>query len=206
MPEVWKITRVETSNYFERAFRKLPKDLQQKVVERIAIFKQNPIDPKLKTHKLIGKLTGDWSFSVDYHNRIRFRILSKGVVLLIDVGSHDIYKKRWLWITNAKNQNGASVVRCVPITDGWAMPRDEPILASLSLISKISAIIDKKFADETLTKMADYRNRMIHFYLELTNQEIYAIIRDKLGDFEIFARAIVKLLEKPKKFNLDVSE
>lgn len=94
MLETWKITKIETSSYFERAFRKLPKDLQQKVVERIAIFKQNPIDPKLNTHKLTGKLAGDWAFSVDYHNRIRFRAVDKGVAQLIDVGSHDIYRKR----------------------------------------------------------------------------------------------------------------
>lgn len=67
-------------------------------------------------------------------------------------------------------------------------------------------IIEKKFANETLTKMAGYRNRMIHFYLELTTQELYDIIRHKLGDFEIFARAIVELLENPEKFDLTVSE
>ncbi|MFY9484527.1 MAG: hypothetical protein WAP74_02800 [Patescibacteria group bacterium] len=79
MPNSWQLTRVESS-------------LQKKTVERVAMFRDNPFDIRLKTHKLTGKLKGDWAFSVDYHNRVRFRILDQTIALLIDVGSHDIYK------------------------------------------------------------------------------------------------------------------
>lgn len=61
-------------------------------MERIALFRTNPRDSRLDTHKLKGRLAGDWSFSVDHRNRVRFRIMKGGVALLIDVGSHDIYK------------------------------------------------------------------------------------------------------------------
>lgn len=93
MDESWQIKKIETSSHFERAFRRLPAILQKKVFQRVAIFKNNPFDPRLDTHKLKGKLSTDWSFSVDYHNRVRFRFVGEATILLIDVGSHDIYKR-----------------------------------------------------------------------------------------------------------------
>lgn len=65
-------------------------------------------------------------------------------------------------------------------------------------------IIDKKFADTRLVEMAKYRNRLVHFYAEITEKEIYDILRNNLGDFDIFLKAIKNLLINPKKFNLSV--
>ena len=43
----------------------------------------------LRTHKLSGKLAGQWAFSVDDDCRIVFEFVGEDQVLLIDVGSHD---------------------------------------------------------------------------------------------------------------------
>lgn len=58
-------------------------------------------------------------------------------------------------------------------------------------------IIPMDFAKGKLYKMAGYRNRLLsHFYFEVTSEEMYKIIQNDLGDFQIFLKAIKKLLEK----------
>jgi uncharacterized protein YutE (UPF0331/DUF86 family) len=66
-------------------------------------------------------------------------------------------------------------------------------------------IVPVEFAKQTLVKMAGYRNRMIHFYSEVTKDEMYAIIRDRLNDFDTFSEYIKALLSSPKKFGLSMS-
>lgn len=55
-------------------------------------------------------------------------------------------------------------------------------------------IVPMKFAENQLHKMAGYRNRLTHFYFEVTPKEMYGIIQKNLGDFEIFMKCIKKLL------------
>jgi len=52
------------------------------------------------------------------------------------------------------------------------------------------------FAEQKLEKMGRYRNRLTHFYLEITAKEMYEIIQNDLGDFETFLKHIKKLLKK----------
>jgi uncharacterized protein YutE (UPF0331/DUF86 family) len=66
-------------------------------------------------------------------------------------------------------------------------------------------IIPNNFASNQLTKMAGYRNRMVHFYGEITEQELYNIIQEELEDFYTFCAFVNKILKDPSKFNL-VSE
>lgn len=65
-------------------------------------------------------------------------------------------------------------------------------------------IVPKDFADTTLTKMGGYRNRLTHFYAEVTPGEIFQIIQENLGDFEIFSQHIKEVLKNPQKFNVTV--
>ena len=67
-------------------------------------------------------------------------------------------------------------------------------------------IVEEKFADETLVKMAGYRNRLVHEYDEITSQEMYEIITTKLADFEIFAKAVVRLVDKPEAFGFTAAK
>ena len=57
-------------------------------------------------------------------------------------------------------------------------------------------IVSKSFARNKLYKMGGYRNRLTHFYFEVTPQELYKIIQDDLGDFKSFLKDIKKLLNK----------
>ncbi len=58
---------------------------------------------------------------------------------------------------------------------------------------------------ERLYLMAGYRNRLVHFYGEITDQELYDIIRGHLKDFEDFIKALVRFL-KNYQSSREVSE
>ena len=49
---------------------------------------------------------------------------------------------------------------------------------------------------ENLTLMAGYRNRLVHFYDEVSEAELYQIIQKNLGDIGEFVRQIAIFLEK----------
>ncbi len=51
------------------------------------------------------------------------------------------------------------------------------------------------FAKGNFCKMAGYRNRLTHFYLQVSPKEIYQIIKDNLEDFEVFMKHIKRLLK-----------
>lgn len=46
-----------------------------------------------------------------------------------------------------------------------------------------------------LVEMAGYRNRLVHFYHKVTEQELYRIIRERLGDIEKFVEEIKDFLK-----------
>jgi len=50
-------------------------------------------------------------------------------------------------------------------------------------------IISRELSD-TLYVMAGYRNRMVHFYREITPEELYSIAINNLKDFETFTKEI----------------
>ena len=55
-------------------------------------------------------------------------------------------------------------------------------------------LVPMDFAENTLTKMAGYRNRLTHFYFEVTPREMHKIIKNNIGDFKIFLKYIKRLL------------
>ncbi|MBI4125472.1 MAG: DUF86 domain-containing protein [Deltaproteobacteria bacterium] len=65
-------------------------------------------------------------------------------------------------------------------------------------------IVDREFAEKKLVLMGRYRNRLAHFYAEITAEEIYEILQDHLGDFETFLGAVKALLKDPGQHNLTV--
>jgi uncharacterized protein YutE (UPF0331/DUF86 family) len=56
-------------------------------------------------------------------------------------------------------------------------------------------IIQQKYA-ERLRLMAGYRNRLVHFYHEVTDKELFSIIKNNLSDIEEFVREIKAFIEK----------
>lgn len=54
--------------------------------------------------------------------------------------------------------------------------------------------------EPTFRKMAKYRNRMVHFYDEVTQEELHRILSEHLGDFEDLLGAINQWLDQhPEK-------
>jgi len=87
--------RIEYSEKLLKSLKRLPNKLIEKAYEKEKIFKENPLYPLLRTHKLHGKDKDCWAFWIDYKYRIKFRIkfifLSDDEVLFLDIGPHNIY-------------------------------------------------------------------------------------------------------------------
>lgn len=77
---------------FKKKAKKYPKDKQEKIDKKLWIFFTDPYNPILKTHKLTGKLSGYWAFSIEYNLRIMFGFVDGKTVELLDIGTHSIYK------------------------------------------------------------------------------------------------------------------
>lgn len=80
---------------FHRDFAKHIQHFRNKrstIDKAINTFSFDPLDRRLKTHKLTGKLQNYWSFSIDYHLRILFKFIDNHSVLFIDIGTHEIYR------------------------------------------------------------------------------------------------------------------
>lgn len=77
---------------FIRAYKKKIKNnliLKNKFAEKLDIFKNNPYDTRLRTHKLTGDLKELYSFSIDYDHRVIFSFYEHNKVIFEDIGSHD---------------------------------------------------------------------------------------------------------------------
>ncbi|MDP3764390.1 MAG: type II toxin-antitoxin system mRNA interferase toxin, RelE/StbE family [bacterium] len=87
-----KEVSVNYSKRFLRQLGRLPKHLVDQAQEKENIFKANPFDSRLNTHKLHGKDKNSWSFSITHKYRIKFIFLNDSTVLFLEVGTHDIYQ------------------------------------------------------------------------------------------------------------------
>ncbi|MBI4993663.1 type II toxin-antitoxin system mRNA interferase toxin, RelE/StbE family [Candidatus Wolfebacteria bacterium] len=83
---------INLSSRFKKSFRKIHPRIQNKAIDKISIFKINPFNLNLNTHKLHGEKKEEWAFSVDYFYRISFIFIEDKKVIFTDIGTHDIYK------------------------------------------------------------------------------------------------------------------
>ena len=86
------MTEVSFSTSFRKAFKRKVRNnslLENRFWERVAIFKDNPFDPILRTHKLSGSMRDWWSFSVEYDVRVVFSFVEPSRALFVDIGTHD---------------------------------------------------------------------------------------------------------------------
>ena len=77
---------------FGRMYKKLPIEVRKKAQVREKLFRVNPFDRSLETHKLHGRLNGLWAFSIDNKNRIVFRFEGDDVVKFYFIGDHSVYE------------------------------------------------------------------------------------------------------------------
>jgi addiction module RelE/StbE family toxin len=86
------VIKVSWDQGFKRAYRKKVKndaELKDRFWDAMEMFVKDPFHPRLRTHKLTGRLEGLWAFSVSFDCRVIFKFLSKTEILLIDIGGHD---------------------------------------------------------------------------------------------------------------------
>lgn len=86
------VREIRIYQQFEKNYKKIPQKVKDRAVAKERIFRENPFHPTLKTHKLHGKEKEIWAFWVDQKYRIKFIFLEDGVVLFLDIGTHDIYE------------------------------------------------------------------------------------------------------------------
>lgn len=83
---------IEYSPKFLKQYKKLPKEAKKSAIKCEKLFRVNPFDPKLKTHKLHGTMREYWAFSISYSYRIGFTFINSRIARFHAVGTHDIYK------------------------------------------------------------------------------------------------------------------
>jgi len=76
---------------FIRQFKKLPEEIRLLAEKREEVFKKDPFDHRLKTHKLSGKWGRYFAFSVNFSYRIIFDFKNDKVARFYEIGTHDIY-------------------------------------------------------------------------------------------------------------------
>ncbi len=77
--------------HFSRQYHSLPNDIKRIAKEKEAIFRADPFDVLLHTHKLHG-MKDEWTFRITYSYRIRFTFLGNNEVIFLAIGTHDIYR------------------------------------------------------------------------------------------------------------------
>lgn len=50
---------------------------------------------------------------------------------------------------------------------------------------------------DTLQEMARFRNLIVHDYAKIDDARVYGILKQRLGDFDAYARAIANYLSRP---------
>ena len=85
---------VNLSPRFTRAYQRLPRAIQEDFKTKIQIFIKDPRHPSLKIHKLKGQLQECLAFRLMNGYRVLFEFSGAETVHLLDVGPHDMYKKR----------------------------------------------------------------------------------------------------------------
>ena len=80
------------SSRFAKEYKKLPNSIKDVAEKKEEIFRSRPFDPRLKTHKLKGKLTDFYSFSISLRWRIVFHFEDESTVVFDNVGTHEVYK------------------------------------------------------------------------------------------------------------------
>jgi uncharacterized protein YutE (UPF0331/DUF86 family) len=66
-------------------------------------------------------------------------------------------------------------------------------------------LVPADFAQTKLVEMAKYRNRLVHFYAEITPPELYQILQNDLSDFDAFLGFIKQILENPSQFGFIIN-
>ena len=87
-----KTKNIKYSKKFLKSLKRLSDKIIDQAEEKEKIFKNNPFDLRLKTHKLSGKEKEIWAFRINYQYRIKFIFLNNNETLFLDIGTHEFYQ------------------------------------------------------------------------------------------------------------------
>ncbi len=76
------------SRVYKRQFKKLPRDVQEKAIERLSLFIANEAHPLLKNHPLRFEWSGYRSINVTGDYRLILKKESRTLVRLEQIGTH----------------------------------------------------------------------------------------------------------------------
>lgn len=79
------------SSNFTSAYQRLPLLVKIEAEKTEKLFRKNPFDPRLRTHKLKGKLKDRWGFSIGWRYKVIFRFADDKTVWFLAIGGHEIY-------------------------------------------------------------------------------------------------------------------
>jgi len=77
--------------------------------------------------------------------------------------------------------------------NGYRAPED---YADAFVVLGENRAFEKSFVDE-LKEMARFRNRLVHIYWQIDENQIYDILQNRLGDFKKFLDQIARFLNWP---------
>jgi len=83
------IYKLEPTKTFIKALKKLSNNEQKMVGKKLKILAKNPFHPSLRTKK-VQRLKGVFEASVNMDIRILWKHNGDRLILLIDIGRHDI--------------------------------------------------------------------------------------------------------------------
>lgn len=84
--------KIYYSSKFAREYKKLPPNVKKIAEAKEKIFRENPSNKKLNTHKLSGPLKDFWAFSIGSKYRIIFEFADKNIIWFHSIGDHSIYQ------------------------------------------------------------------------------------------------------------------
>lgn len=85
--------KIYYTNKFISSYKKLPEAIKVESETKEKLFKKDPFEPSLKTHKLTGRLKGYWAFSINNKYRIIFDFIKNNEVVFHKAGTHNIYRR-----------------------------------------------------------------------------------------------------------------
>ena len=80
--------RFDYHKNFKKRYIKFTKPIRQKCDQKLVIFSENPYDPLLHNHQLLGKYQGYRSINITADIRALYKIVSEDEVLFVFLGTH----------------------------------------------------------------------------------------------------------------------
>lgn len=83
--------KFQFSKNFQKQLKKLSCDEQKMVFKKVQLMSQNPFHPSLRTKKVQG-IEGLFECSVNMDIRILWKYEDGNIILLLDIGHHNILR------------------------------------------------------------------------------------------------------------------